>query len=213
MSLLLGITNIYFALPLLLLPVMSEPAVQASCTAVPVAPTASEAPVLAGFDRRIEAYMAIHNGVERALAPQGLFEDPEDMYEALDAMRQGIRTARGAVRRGDIFTADVAAVIRARLRARLEACNQTVDEVLAFINEERLPGAARPRIGGPFPWELGSAMPATLLPALPALPEELQYRFADRTLVLIDMHADLVIDMLLNALPPPAQGTFDAHRR
>jgi len=77
--------------------------------------------------------------------------------------------------------------------------------VLAFINEERLPRAPKPTIHEPFPWSLGSAMPAALLPALPPLPGELQYRFADRDLVLIDIHADLVVDILKNALPVPSR--------
>ena len=203
----------FIALPLLFLASMSDPVAQANCAPLPVVPTAIEAPVLAAFDRRIDAYMAIHDEVERGLAVRRLFDDPEDMYEALDAMRLGIRTARGAVRRGDILTPDVAALIRTRLRARLEACNQTAGQVLAFINEERLPGAPTPSIGRPFPWDSGSAMPATLLPVLPALPDELQYRFADRALVLIDIHADLVVDIVVNALPAPGQEARDGHLR
>lgn len=41
----------------------------------------------------------------------------------------------------------------------------------------------------------------TLLRALPALPAELEYRFAHRDLVLIDVHASLVVDILEDALP------------
>ena len=36
---------------------------------------------------------------------------------------------------------------------------------------------------------------------LPALPDELRYRFVDRDLVLLDVHADLVVDILRDALP------------
>jgi hypothetical protein len=43
--------------------------------------------------------------------------------------------------------------------------------------------------------------PAVILEALPPLPEELQYRFVGPTLVLLDVHADLVVDILPNALP------------
>jgi hypothetical protein len=41
------------------------------------------------------------------------------------------------------------------------------------------------------------------LDVLPELPEELEYRFAGRDLVLIDIHAELVVDVLRRALPPP----------
>jgi hypothetical protein len=46
------------------------------------------------------------------------------------------------------------------------------------------------------------AWPA-LLAVLPALPEELEYRFIGRDLVLVDVHADLIVDVLKDALPVP----------
>ena len=42
-----------------------------------------------------------------------------------------------------------------------------------------------------------------LLAALPALPHELEYRVVGLALVLVDVHADLVLDVLKDALPPP----------
>ena len=36
---------------------------------------------------------------------------------------------------------------------------------------------------------------------LPVLPDELQYRFVERDLVLVDIDADLVVDVLSDALP------------
>ena len=41
-----------------------------------------------------------------------------------------------------------------------------------------------------------------LLPELPALPPELEYRVVGSALVLVDVHADLVLDVLKDALPP-----------
>jgi hypothetical protein len=43
-----------------------------------------------------------------------------------------------------------------------------------------------------------------LLDVLPALPEGLQFRFVARDLVLVDIDADLVVDVLPDALPPTA---------
>ena len=96
-------------------------------------------------------------------------------------------------------------MIRARLANRLRECGPQVEDVLAFINQERAPGARAPRINEPFPWELGSAMWPSFMGVLPPLPEELEYRFADRDLVLIDIQADLVVDILVNALPAPSR--------
>lgn len=176
---------------------------QPVCTAERLAATAAEEPVLAAFTRRIGAYMDVHNGVERKLSLRWQFEDLEEMEDAMEAMQSGIRSARSDARRGAILTEDVGRLIRGRLKARLVDCNDTVEDVLAFINEERLPGVPKPRINEPFPWALGSAMWPSFLAVLPPLPDELQYRFADRDLVLVDIHSDLVVDILVNALPAP----------
>lgn len=57
-----------------------------------------------------------------------------------------------------------------------------------------------PEVNEPFPWGRGAVMSPTLLRALPPLPRELEYRFAGRNLVLIDFHADMVVDILNDAL-------------
>ena len=44
-------------------------------------------------------------------------------------------------------------------------------------------------------------MPPDILDELPPLPKQLQYRLVDRDLALLDMHADLVVDILPGAVP------------
>jgi hypothetical protein len=44
-------------------------------------------------------------------------------------------------------------------------------------------------------------MPPCLLAELPPLPEELQYRFVGRDLILWDVHAGLIVDFVPNAIP------------
>jgi hypothetical protein len=193
---------IVVAIPLVLFPPVFDP-VQSACGVEPLTASAAETPIVEAFARRVEAYMEIHNDVERRLAVQWVFDDPEDLFAAMHAMQSGIRVARADDRPGAVFTPDVSALIRARVAHRLAACNYSVEDVLEFLNEERPLGVPEPRINEPFPWIAGSAMWPTLLAALPPLPPELQYRFFDRDLVVIDVHADLVVDVMKNALPPP----------
>ena len=189
-------------LPFVLLVPLSEP-LQPACTIEAVQTATAETPILASFAVRIDAYMRVHNDVERAIAPQRMYDDPEELYATLAAMRSGIRLAR--LNRGErIFTNDVGALIRTRLAARLVECGQTVEEILAFVTEEPPTRVRPPTVHEPFPWEVGAAMPVSLLPVLPVLPDELQYRFVGRDLVLIDVHADLVVDILRFALPAPS---------
>ncbi|MGH9240456.1 MAG: hypothetical protein ACRD3G_20610 [Vicinamibacterales bacterium] len=196
----------------MLLPGFSAPA-QTDCGVEPVTPTAVEAPILDAFNQRIAAYMQVRNDVERRLSLQQSFDDDENVFEALEAMQSGIRTARADAGRGAILTPDVGALIRTRVESRLAGCGQKVEDVLAFINEERALAAPAPKINERFPWDLGSAMWPSFLGVLPPLPAELQYRFADRDLVLIDIHADLVVDILANALPAPGHAGHGTHRR
>ena len=149
--------------------------------------------------------MRMHQAVEDALGIEWSFANAEDMFGAMEAFQAGMRAVRAHAAPGDVFTADVAGLIRARLITALDANHESVDDVLARLNEERARGARTPRVNQVFPWELGSAMPPELLAVLPQLPHELQYRFAGRMLVLIDVHADLVVDVLPNALPPPGR--------
>jgi hypothetical protein len=44
-------------------------------------------------------------------------------------------------------------------------------------------------------------MPPKLLAGLPPLPDELQYRFMNRDLVLWDVHANVVVDLIKRAMP------------
>ena len=177
--------------------------VQPACGVETLAPTADETPVLETFNEQVAAYLRLQDAVRRQLGMERLFLDPEDLFTAIRSMQAGIRAARPDARPGSMFTPAVAALIRTRLQQRLVACDYAVEDVLLFLNEERMPGAPAPKVNGPFPWMIGSAMWPTLLAVLPSLPPQLQYRFYDRDLVLIDVDADLVVDVLKDALPAP----------
>ena len=58
----------------------------------------------------------------------------------------------------------------------------------------------RLQVNDTAPWILGVTMFPCLVDALPALPPVLQYRIVSRDLVLIDVHASLVVDILTNVL-------------
>ena len=73
-------------------------------------------------------------------------------------------------------------------------------ELLFGNHEEAPPDAAWPAVNGRFPWMRGAAMWPCIIDALPPLPDELQYRIVGRDLVLVDVHANLVVDILREAL-------------
>jgi hypothetical protein len=134
-------------------------------------------------------------------------DDWVQISRALDARAAAIRAARPTAAQGDLFDRQVTELIRGRIRSVLRQRGDGAGELLADADEEVPADAARPFVNRRFPWARGAMMPPDILQALPPLPEELQYRLVDRDLVLIDMHADLVFDILSAALPDQASDT------
>ncbi len=46
-----------------------------------------------------------------------------------------------------------------------------------------------------------SSVPPQILKVLPPLPEELEYRFIERSLILLDVRAHIIVDYLTGAIP------------
>jgi hypothetical protein len=51
-------------------------------------------------------------------------------------------------------------------------------------------------VNGTLDWFSTGATPHVLLEALPELPDELQYRFVGLDLILLDVDANLIVDIL-----------------
>ena len=125
------------------------------------------------FTTAINRYLEVHRLLDDPMSSLTLCADPEQTARARKAHRRAIVEARVATPRGDIFTPRVATYIRRQLEM---ATHQ------ARITDADVKEAALQR--------------------LPELPNELEYRFVGRDLVLLDMEIDLVVDILQNALPP-----------
>ena len=186
---------------LILLPVLHVPARTAACRSDKVTRLVVEERALAQFNAAVEGYVSLHRLLERSLPPEQMFDDPADMFAARAAVRSAILDTRPNARRGDIFTPCVARLLSDRLDQVISREGYDPTDILADINEERVPGTPEPEVNGEYPWAIGSTMWPALLRALPPLPRELEYRFSDLDLVLIDVHANLVLDILENALP------------
>ena len=64
------------------------------------------------------------------------------------------------------------------------------------------PGRLRLRVNGRYPDAVPlSTVPPQVLQGLPKLPEELEYRFIGDRLILIDIHAHIIVDLIDDAFP------------
>lgn len=156
---------------------------------------------VAAFTAATRDYATMHRRIEQQLPSFEINSNPETIRRAVEALASAIRVERADARQGDFFTPWLAPVLRTRINESLIEHGFTSEDIrfaewLDGIN----PSAARLAVNGTFPWALGSAMFPCVIAALPPLPPELQYRVVGNTLVLIDTHASLIVDLLPRAL-------------
>jgi hypothetical protein len=165
------------------------------------AQTPSGDAAVAAFTAATREYAALHRRLERELPPLQVTPNPDVIAKAIQDMANAIRAARPTMKQGDFFTDDLGVFLRRRVAEGLATSGFTPDDVRATEHAGGVDPAQVPlKVGEPFHWIYGSAMFPCVLHALPSLPPELQYRIVGSTLVLIDVHASLIVDVLPSLL-------------
>ena len=152
------------------------------------------------FTEAVDRYVEIHRLVADSLGFEILCANAEELQRQTWAFSAAIRAATPAARAGDIFSPAVARYLRAHIAAVVRETRPDIVLLLEETEEEGLE-PSRPEVNAAFPWSMGAVMWPSMLWALPPLPEELEYRFVGRDLVLLDVPANLVVDVLRDALP------------
>ena len=146
-------------------------------------------------------YAALHRLVEQSFPPLEINSDPAEINRSTRQLATVLRAERRNAKAGDLFTDDVAAVLRARIAEALAGHGYTPGDLLVAEAVDGIdPSAVFLRVNDPFAWIHATAMFPCVQRALPELPPELQYRIVGRTLVLIDVHAGLIVDLLRSAI-------------
>lgn len=158
-----------------------------------------DAAVLDDFRSRLEAYAAMHDRLEKTLAPLPKAAPPETIGRHQRELERLIARERGGAKRGDLFTPDVRAYIRRQLTRVFRGPDGPAVRAAIADEETR---AIRLAVNGRYPDGVPRAnMPPQVLLVLPRLPEPLEYRFVGDRLVLLDIHALIVADYMDDALP------------
>lgn len=158
-------------------------------------------PPVAAFVDAVNGYTQMHRRIERTLPPMTINATPESINRTIQALAAGIRAERPDAKLGDFFTPALAHELRARVNDALLDHGFTAADVHASERVDGVdPTTVHLRVNATFPWLLGTAMFPCVIEALPPLPPELQYRIVGNDLVLIDIHASLVVDVLPNVL-------------
>ncbi len=153
------------------------------------------------FMSGVEEYLKLHKAVEKQLpALKNKEELPEMIVAHQQAMARKIREARPHARPGDIFTHASREAFRHVIRSVFE--DPETATARATLRQRDRVKEVRLHVNGIYPDAIAeTTFPPTLLQKLPALPDELVYRIVGRDLVLVDRRANLVVDLLHEALP------------
>ena len=110
-----------------------------------------------------------------------------------------VRSARSNAKEGDVFTTPAQALFRKSLKPFSEQIKaHQVDDHDHELGESLHTWL---HVNGSYPdEEPRSRVPPAVLQTLPSLPQDLQYRFVDRDLILLDVRVNMIVDVMRNAI-------------
>ena len=151
------------------------------------------------FQRRLDEYIELRSELAKKVEPLSI--DGERLRARRPSGSAGRRppTARAGAKRGDLIPTPVAEADSNDRRRRLQS-------------PERRRAAGRCRGGargtdswpstGPIRQQAAlPTVPPLLLSKLPVLPDNLQYRFVDRHMVILDGDTQMIVDYIADVLP------------
>lgn len=150
----------------------------------------------AAFLAGVEEYVTMRSRLEEPLPPFSATRSTLSNLVAKRYLASAIRAARRSSRPGTIFTPAVAAAFRERINEALTVAERQ----LLGRGEAAEPYAPVPRVNEPVEAVFLAAAPTPLLARLPELPAAIEYRFVGNDLILWDADADIVVDVLTDAL-------------
>lgn len=165
--------------------------------------TNSDAGLMADFKARVDEYVKLRDKAENA-APVELEKKskPAEIVTAEKSIAAHVRSARATAKPGDMFTPATQAMFRRLLRPPLAKGKDAADNKAIIKDDAPEPKEVPFKVNAEYPKDVAlSTVPPDVLAALPTLPEDIQYRFAGKHLILFDAKANLIIDFMLNAMP------------
>ena len=159
-----------------------------------------EAPEYKEFLNHVQDYVRLHKSLESTLPALRQTDMPELIVAHQQALARKIREARPDAKPGDIFTAEATEAFRRAVHHELHGTEgrqarktlqqgEPLKEMPLEINQAYPDGV-------PF-----TTVPPSLLLRFPRLPAELAYRIVGRDLLLMDVKASLVVDLIKDVLP------------
>jgi hypothetical protein len=156
--------------------------------------------LFADFAKRVDAYITLRERLTDSIGDLDPTKSQAEIATRATALGNAIIAARSQAKQGDIFTPDLAAflatLIKQEYARRPAPVLETRDD-----QQEELPNF-EPQVNQIYPTTYPLAtFPPALLPLLPPLPEEVEYRIVRDNLILRDIEANLILDFMPRAVP------------
>ena len=160
--------------------------------------TIDEERVVADFKKRVDAYEDVSSKLEAQVYPPSNELDPNTIHAKQKELAARIIKALPAWKQGDIFTPEIGAFFKRRIAEVIKGRDGA--NVRAAIFDDA-PGDMPVKVFTEYPAGVPIAtLPAQMLKLFPALPKELEYRFLGHHMILMDIKAFLIVDVVLDAI-------------
>jgi hypothetical protein len=157
-----------------------------------------QAAATAEFQKRIQDYLKVHNEAESKVPKLKSTDDPKEVSSREVALGKEIMTLRAGAQPGDIFAKEYQPYFIKIVQDDFK--KRTAADRKALVVE--LPKNMKVDINTVYPTALPlETFPPVLLRKLPDLPPELEYRIVGRSLILRDVKANLIVDILRDVVP------------
>ena len=169
-------------------------------TAAGQTPVNPLARTLEDFTARVAAYVTLHKKLANETGALDVTKSPKEIAAREQALGLAIQKARAGATRGQVFAPAIARAFKEliadeyarRAPQVLRDRKEDQDELADFV----------PRVNRIYPpTQPLVTFPPDLLKVLPKLPEQLEYRLVQRYLILRDVEANLIVDVLPAATP------------
>lgn len=170
---------------------------------VPQGPTpdnVDEQKTLDEFKTRVDQYVDLHKKAEAKLPKLPDNATPEQIDKNQRELGRLLAEARAGAKQGELFTPAMETLLRKHLARVFNKPDGPA--IKDSVMDENPVGQVTVSVNQRYPDDVPiSTMPPDVLQKLPKMPEDLEYRFVGRHLVLLDTHAHLIADFVTNAIP------------
>jgi hypothetical protein len=154
------------------------------------------------FQSLIQRYMAVRQQATKSVPPlPSQVKDPAIIVQHEQDLARAVRTLRPDAQRGDIFTRKVRTLIANIINSKTQEDARVTVLGAGNPRSDLSPAAISLAVNATYPSSAPlSTMPHSLLVELPKVPMELEFRFVGHTLILLDREANLILDIMTDAI-------------